>query len=183
MDETPKESLKRGRDPKNALDELNAAECTELFNLKSEEIKHLQATGAPKSEVACVAKTLGVLKKHFRKLKKLAKTSQGEARGTGKYPCKCVVPTSHDCRFVRDFDLDSSCDVNLALDFFKEYGFVVWRNILEPDECAATCSEMWDYHEQRDGVSRSDPSTWDLVEAHNTYGLPKDQVWWTTSHR
>ena len=67
-----------------------------------------------------------------------------------------------------------------ALAFFRRYGFVVYRDVLTREECAATRAEIWDYLERvqfppAPGASRAlcrhDVTTWDLMDNRDTYGL------------
>ena len=67
-----------------------------------------------------------------------------------------------------------------ALAFFRRYGFVVYRDVLTREECAATRAEIWDYLERVQfppapgasrALSRHDVTTWDLMDNKDTYGL------------
>ena len=66
-----------------------------------------------------------------------------------------------------------------AKDFFSRYGFVVFRDILDKDECAATVAEIWTYLEQHIvGLQRGDSATWDHLPSER-YGLPEAQAIFT----
>jgi len=64
-----------------------------------------------------------------------------------------------DGRYIRDFLLDEAGD---AVSFFKEFGFVVFKDILSPEECKASADAILQLFEKgTDGkFRREDPSTW-----------------------
>jgi hypothetical protein len=58
-----------------------------------------------------------------------------------------------------------------ALAFYRAHGYVVFRDVLTPAECAASRGEIWDALERdAPGVRRDAPSTWGALSS-DTYGL------------
>ena len=81
---------------------------------------------------------------------------------------------------AREDDTAAREDDAAALAFFRRYGFVVYRDVLTREECAATRAEIWDYLERVQfppapgasrALSRHDVTTWDLMDNRDTYGL------------
>lgn len=63
-----------------------------------------------------------------------------------------------DCRFIKSFEVGESTEI---LQFFEEYGFVVIRNVLTPDECSQTIMEMFDHVKKScPSFDPNDKSTW-----------------------
>jgi acyl-CoA synthetase (AMP-forming)/AMP-acid ligase II/Leucine-rich repeat (LRR) protein len=94
------------------------------------------------------------------------------------YPAPRQVPLDDaDTRWTVSFDAFSQRDE--ARTFWDEWGFVVFRGVLAPDECQKTVAEIWDTLEaQHAGLSRDDPSTFGLLPAKR-YGLPDEQAVFT----
>lgn len=67
----------------------------------------------------------------------------------------CTFPSlKYDSEgFVESFAVDDP----KSRDFFQEYGFVVFRNVLSPQECQATLDEFWN----QEGLDRNNPVTWE----------------------
>ena len=81
-----------------------------------------------------------------------------------------VIPrdTDHE-EYIVSFSLD---DEEGALQFFKSWGFVVFRDVYSAEECAETRASMWGIIESAHvGFSRHDPRTWDEFKAAGKYGL------------
>ena len=80
---------------------------------------------------------------------------------------------AEDPLYVRSFAVDGSAEeAERALAFYREQGFVVFREVYSVKECEATCDSMWSYAERSNpGFSRSDPATWDKYQASGKYGL------------
>jgi hypothetical protein len=58
-----------------------------------------------------------------------------------------------------------------AKEFFEEYGYVVFRGAVDRERCEATCSEIWDYWEDKTpGLERGNFATYDGLSSL-TYGL------------
>ena len=83
------------------------------------------------------------------------------------------VRDPEDSRYVRSFAVDgTSEEAELALAFYRDMGFVVFRDVYSSEECQLACDSMWSYAESDNpGLSRSDPSTWDKYRASGKYGL------------
>lgn len=79
---------------------------------------------------------------------------------------------NEDPRFVRSFLIGADAGGESALRFYREHGFVVFRNVFTKDECQQTCDAMWSFAEDSNpGFLRSQPSTWDKYQASGKYGL------------
>lgn len=75
-------------------------------------------------------------------------------------PCQ-----SADGPYTFAFRPDPECYEDMV-SFFREYGFVVVKNIFSKEECEATRSAMWDVlEEQNKGISRSNPKTWSNLKS------------------
>ena len=62
-------------------------------------------------------------------------------------------------------------EASKAAAFFEEWGFVVFRGVLEPTECAATREEIWRSLEAKTpGLSQHDPSTHALLSPKRSGG-------------
>jgi len=76
---------------------------------------------------------------------------------------------------VLSFDISSStggASEAAARRFFLEFGFVVFRHVYTPDECAQTIDSMWSIVEASSpGFSRSEPSSWAAYQSAGKYGL------------
>lgn len=74
-----------------------------------------------------------------------------------------------DYRYVVSFDYD---DENGIREFFREYGVVVIRDVITPDECENTFNEFLDILEGNSGFRLADTSTWHLwpAEGIESYG-------------
>ncbi|CAE8592500.1 unnamed protein product [Polarella glacialis] len=93
------------------------------------------------------------------------------------YPAPMDLPRSaEDERFVQSFGVDNAA---AATAFYDKYGFVIFDDILDADECAATTAEIWSYlEEQHPGLQRDDEGTWEVLSAVR-YGLPEAQAIFT----
>ncbi|CAE8633016.1 unnamed protein product [Polarella glacialis] len=93
------------------------------------------------------------------------------------YPAPMDLPRSaEDERFVQSFGVD---DAAAATAFYDKYGFVIFDDILDAEECAATTAEIWSYlEEQHPGLQRDDEGTWEVLSAVR-YGLPEAQAIFT----
>ena len=75
----------------------------------------------------------------------------------------------NDDRFVKSFDVSDS---QQSKDFFEEYGFVVFSNILTEADCIASQDSMWKIVENTSpGLDRKDTSTWSSYKSAGKYGL------------
>jgi hypothetical protein len=117
-----------------------------------------------------------------------AATAATDARAVATYPPPDLPPVDAD-GFVLAFDAPSIApgvepsnaraeDVRMdadAIAHWRRYGFVVFRDVLTREECAATRDEIWDYleatHRHRGAaLSRDDANTWHALSS-DTYGL------------
>lgn len=68
----------------------------------------------------------------------------------------------------------STCEQSLkdALDFFYEFGYVVFSNVYDEDACLLTRMAMWSIIEKESpGLSRDDPQSWKQYASSGKYGL------------
>ena len=117
-----------------------------------------------------------------------AATAATDARAVATYPPPDLPPVDAD-GLVLAFDAPSIApgvepsnaraeDVRVdadAIAHWRRYGFVVFRDVLTREECAATRDEIWDYleatHRHRGAaLSRDDANTWHALSS-DTYGL------------
>eukprot|EP00041_Stephanoeca_diplocostata_P009395 m.144660 g.144660 ORF g.144660 m.144660 type:complete len:488 (-) comp17721_c0_seq1:41-1504(-) len=167
-----------------------AAKITERFASLSEEIRTRKRQGAPIEDL--VQQLRDVKAQHF----KLTRRRRGEARGLDvriertkaakihRQAEQCYPPSikslprdPQDSTFVLAFDVDS--EVATAVDFFKMYGFVVFKDVLSSEECADTRQEIFEYlATEHPGFSKGDARTHDKLSSV-TYGLPAKQAMFT----
>lgn len=77
-----------------------------------------------------------------------------------------------DARYCRSFSVDESTS-DTVQDFFEEYGFVVFRDVISTYECSQTIDSIWDHFEKiTPTIKRDNRSTWD--QGFSSFGLPKD---------
>lgn len=95
-----------------------------------------------------------------------------------------VPKDGNDLEYAKSFDVNNDNDMNEAVDFIKEYGYVVIRNVYNPDECEETRDEMWSIIEKQsimnnndinsndiNQLHRNDPKTWSVFKSAGKYGL------------
>lgn len=75
--------------------------------------------------------------------------------------------------YAMSFDATNAVDSIESIDFFHRYGYVVYRNVYNRNECQQTRDAMWTIVEDAsDGVlKRNDPLTWNLYKSAGKYGL------------
>lgn len=67
---------------------------------------------------------------------------------------------------------DYKTEAAQALDFFNEYGFVVFNNIYSESECSTTKDAMWNVVESEySGLDRNNMNTWSLYKSTGKYGM------------
>ena len=119
------------------------------------------------------------VKTAIRSLKKLQlKTKVKDNPAWKHFQKPCVIPRDpRDNRFAKSFKVSAdNSEFERAREFFHEYGFVVFQDVLSKTECEATISEIWRYLESvTPGLSRSASSSYGLLSSKR-YGLPDDQV-------
>lgn len=83
---------------------------------------------------------------------------------------KIAIPRDElDPCYVQSFSVDDAIN---SLCFYEEWGFVVFRDVFNNEECQKTREAMWEIIEiQSPGFLRHDPSTWDELKAAGKYGL------------
>jgi hypothetical protein len=140
-------------------------------------VRGAAANGGP--ELVTARKALAVAKAKLAKVRR-NKPSKGEADNPAwkHYPSPCELPRdTGDPRWVRSFPVEARQE---ALQFWQQWGFVVFRGVLTTEECDATISEVWSTLEARwPGLARDDQSTYSLVPSKR-YGLPDEQAIFTS---
>lgn len=88
-------------------------------------------------------------------------------------PCTIPIPRDeYDERYVTSFRIKDSNDTRNAKLFFDDFGFVVFRDIFNDEECEKTRNAMWDVIERTSpGFDRDDPETWNAYKSAGKYGL------------
>lgn len=83
---------------------------------------------------------------------------------------KVEIPMdAEDSRYCLSFDTSNK---KAAIDFFEEYGFVVFRNIFSADQCESSREAMWNIIETSyPGLIRNDPKSWIHLKTAGKYGL------------
>jgi len=96
------------------------------------------------------------------------KKKEEEEESMYQIPYYEVPREEEDYRFVQSFSLDSQEEE--ALEFFNEFGFVVFNGILNEDECQKSVDELFQLCEMKP----SDPSTWNHWPKNGMerYGTP-----------
>ena len=91
-----------------------------------------------------------------------------------------IPKDNNDPEYAKSFDINNDDDMHEALDFIKEYGYVVIRNVYNTEECEETRDEMWsiiekqsviDNHNDINKLHRNDPKTWNIFKSAGKYGL------------
>ena len=96
---------------------------------------------------------------------------------TTAYPPFLEVPydtdenEDHGYFYTKSFSLQGEEDS--LVEFFDKYGFVIVREVLSPEECEATVTDIWNVLEANSDyrMNASDPSSWNnwpksAIESH-----------------
>ena len=98
------------------------------------------------------------------------------------YPAASCVPLDSDGfaqAFAAPQRLDGQDCSTAALAFFAEHGYVVFSDVLTPDECTASVDDLWGVLEaETPGVRRENSDTWGRLSSQ-TYGLVGKDVLFT----
>ena len=84
-----------------------------------------------------------------------------------------------DPKYIQSFNINGDINVSNnnneiqnALTFFEEYGFVIFNNVYSEQECISTRSAMWEVMEKEySGLNRNDINTWDMFKSTGKYGM------------
>ncbi|CAJ1329084.1 unnamed protein product, partial [Effrenium voratum] len=146
-------------------DGLSVPELEGLYNAALRQV----ASAAAAEKRRC-GERVALLGKALRAAKRRSERTERPEWST--YPELVALPRCpEDARYVQSFGLDDA----QAVDFFQEYGFVVFRDVLDAQECEATVAEIWASLEERTpGLRRQDRETWHLLSSER-YGLPEEQ--------
>jgi hypothetical protein len=76
-----------------------------------------------------------------------------------------------DYRFTQSFEVDEAGS-EAPNEFYNDFGFVIFRNVISSGDCAETIDDFWSLlEEQQSTLHRDDPSTWNQGLTH--FGMPK----------
>jgi len=78
-----------------------------------------------------------------------------------EYDPKGYVPPVHEVEidkegYLKSFSLDEGENIR---NFFNNFGFVVIRDVFNPEECTATIDDIWNYI-KKNKIDRNDRETW-----------------------
>ena len=154
----------------------------ELYAIHVRKLKQLHQNQASKSELRCAAAYLRELKRTLRRERLKSKQTRKVAQPCLKtvYPVPVSLPTD-EAGFVLAFSLSCSDDFEneRAKKFYEDFGFVIFRDILDSGECEISRNEIWDDLEHKyPGFSRSAKRSFSLLSSQ-TYGLSKDPAVFT----
>mmetsp|Transcript_29665 Transcript_29665/g.34926 ORF Transcript_29665/g.34926 Transcript_29665/m.34926 type:complete len:395 (-) Transcript_29665:121-1305(-) len=82
---------------------------------------------------------------------------------TSIIPDKIQIPVDEaDCRFTQSFAVDASRSKE-AESFFNQFGFIIFKDVIEPSLCKQVRCSMWSHLEDTiPGFHQKDNSTWHL---------------------
>lgn len=146
-------------------------------------IKQLQSSGAEKIQLRNAAIVLRSIKCDIRLEHKNRMRRKIVDNCANLYPRACNLPTD-DEGFVTSFPAGQvlsgpETDKHKLLDFFKTYGFVIFRDIISPEECEETAKEIWDHLEAKNpNLQRGVPHTYSVLSS-KTYGLAPEPALFT----
>eukprot|EP00929_Paragymnodinium_shiwhaense_P068203 TRINITY_DN34270_c0_g1_i5.p1 TRINITY_DN34270_c0_g1~~TRINITY_DN34270_c0_g1_i5.p1 ORF type:complete len:309 (-),score=83.33 TRINITY_DN34270_c0_g1_i5:628-1554(-) len=166
--------------------ELQAAAAYEAYYVQQAHVQELVRSRAEKTLLVQANAKLKELKKKHAQLQKECVNAPPKTAGRGwsQYPLPTELPADdEDPRFVKSFEVE---DAEGARAFLDEYGFVVLRDVISQEACAATREEIWQYLERRlSGFRRDEPCTWEVMSScatggyYDSYGLPPEQSMFT----
>lgn len=83
-----------------------------------------------------------------------------------------AIPTDdNDSRFTKSFGLTEG-GIEQAKDFFELYGFVVFDDVYEQEQCQRTIDAMWNIVEKdNEGLDRAHTDSWVNYKQTGKYGL------------
>jgi ectoine hydroxylase-related dioxygenase (phytanoyl-CoA dioxygenase family) len=87
-----------------------------------------------------------------------------------------ILKDENDPNYAKSFDINSDIDLSNGIEFMKQYGYVVFRNVYNSNECEETRDAMWSILEKQsatndDNLVRDDPKTWSTFKSAGKYGL------------
>ena len=142
-------------------------------------VKSLSKKGADKTIVQRAASQLKLLSRKLR----TARSDTGQCAQPlteDKYPAPVVIPTDAE-GYTVSFSLDSQhhSEWEAAREFYEDFGFVVFRDILTSHECELSQSEVWDYLEKEyPPFDRSERESFSVLSS-KTYGLAPEPAIFT----
>lgn len=149
----------------------------EMYEEQIHKLKDLKSSGASKEILKFAAENLKQLKAKLKKDSlQFLKVHEMEyyeniEKSWNSYPNPITVPRDSE-GYVHAFQHgDCSTNMEIPLQFFRKYGFVVFENVLDEQECTASCAEIWDQlEEENTGLDRYKSETFELMSS-KTYGL------------
>jgi len=154
-------------------------------------IKQLKSEGAAKAKLRKAAATLADLKRRGKRranaqsLKK-SSTAQTSEDFLNTYRKHFQVIPTDEHGFTVSFLLASvNCKQEAeqetqALVFFRKFGFVVFRDVIDPSSCKKSQEEIWKFLENNNaGFQRSSPESYHNLSSQ-TYGLASEPAIFST---
>jgi hypothetical protein len=87
-----------------------------------------------------------------------------------------ITVDESDARYCKSFPVQEASS-EVVQQFFEEYGFVIFRQVITDGECHQTIEEMWDLMEElTSSIKRDNPDTWN--QGFSSFGMPQN----TPSH-
>ena len=157
------------------------AEVLQLLARVREQMKSDGTACVDPSDIERLEELVETTRKKRREAKAAPFHRPGWSNGEAAYPGPLPIPVDAD-GFAASFDPDDEREVAAAQRHLRDYGYVVFRDVVAASECEATLDEMWGWLERRPecaGLSRADPSTWDTWKATQTYGLAPEPALFT----
>jgi len=148
---------------------------SELYESQVRKLKRLHRNGACKTELKREAVHLGELKRLLRHVRSKTRPQYNQTPASyspvrTEYPAHMNLPID-DEGFIVSFSLSPDSTEVSAVQFYQKFGFVIFRDILEPEECNASQCEIWDALEQQyPGLHRSSIPSLSVLTSQ-TYGL------------
>lgn len=152
----------------------------ELYQRQLRKLKNLKLAGAEKNELREASKFLLSIKRSLR-LQREGFHKSDKVTAHNLYPPPTQLPTDAD-GFVVSFHkdiLDDEISKREVVKFFDLYGFVVFRDVLTPEDCEGTASEILDQLESQYTLfRRGEIDTYSALSSE-TYGLAKEPAIFT----
>lgn len=142
-------------------------------------VKSLSTKGADKTIVREAASQLKLLSRKLRAAQSDT-CHRAQPLTEDKYPAPVDIPTDAE-GYTVSFSLDSQrqSEWEAAREFYENFGFVVFRDILTSHECKLSQCEVWDYLEKKyPPFDRSKRESFSVLSSE-TYGLAPEPAIFT----
>lgn len=167
----------RGQDKKH---EERLSILREQYSAQIRRIKHLKDHGT-KKELSEASNLLRAIKREFRSVKKAV--GSFFPRATHAFYPRLLPLTLDEDGFVLSFDataaLAGGSVGKRALNFFREYGFVIFRDVLDSEQIQQSASEIWDQLEKEYPTLKREVAETYSALSSQTYGLASEPALFT----